>query len=917
MLDKTYTPTALESRLYQAWEQAGVFSAGNRPQAQPYTIMIPPPNVTGKLHIGHGLTMSLQDILIRYHRMQGYDTLWQPGTDHAGIATQMTVEKQLAEQGITRRDLGREKFLARVWQWKAESEGQIKYQLQRLGASLDWGRDIFTMDEGCNLAVRTVFVQLYQQGLIYRDKRLVNWDPSLRTAISDLEVESRQVQGALWYFNYPIDGEDERFITVATTRPETILGDTAIAVHPDDPRYRDLIGRQVRLPLMDRLIPIIGDLYADRETGSGAVKITPAHDFNDFEVGRRHNLSFINILDAEARILAQAECFMLQKGRLRTEDRLEPLPTWLVGLSCEEARQKIVDWFTEQGLCLQTKACEHNVPFGDRSGVPIEPWLTDQWYCDAEKLAGPALRAVEQGRTRIIPGQWEKVYYDWMRNIQPWCISRQLWWGHQIPAWYGPEDRIFVALTQVEAETEAAQYYGNPVELHRDEDVLDTWFSSALWPFSTLGWPDKGTDKGLHRHYPGNVLVTGFDIIFFWVARMMMMGLHFQRDEKGEGVVPFHTVYIHALIRDAFGQKMSKSKGNVIDPLDLIDRYGADALRFTMAAMAAQGRDIKLAESRVEGYRNFATKLWNATRFCLLNECRPQPDFNPALCQNMLNRWIITKIDQLADQIADAITNYRFNEAAELLYQFIWHELCDWYLEFIKPLLNTATMDSAETRATAAWVLDRALHLLHPMMPFITEELWQTLHGKPALIAGTQQNMLATAVWPVSNSLYWDTEATTDIAWLITAISMIRAARVEANIPPGVKLDLIVIGANTETQARLTAQGDLLLRLARLKLWQFASEPPEQSIQLVLGEAILALPLVGASDLTHERDRLVKEIAKIDVEIEKIDNKLANAAFLAKAPSSVIAEQKTRREAAVSRRERNIEASMRLQGKRL
>ena len=583
MLDKTYNPKATERHFYAAWEDSGAFAADADSPAAPYTIMMPPPNVTGSLHMGHALTFTIQDILIRYHRMIGRDALWQPGTDHAGIATQMVVERQLADQGIDRRDLGRAAFLDKVWAWKAESGGTITHQLRALGASPDWPRERFTMDEGLSHAVRKVFVDLYDQGLIYRDKRLVNWDPKLQTAISDLEVEQREVDGKLWYFKYPLEGRPDTFITVATTRPETMLGDSGVAVHPEDPRYLDLIGGHAILPLVGRRLPIVGDSYSDPEKGSGAVKMTPAHDFNDFEVGRRHDLEMINIFDAQACLNDNvSEAFR--------------------GLDRFAARAKVVAAMEAEGLLEKVEENRHVVPHGDRSGVPIEPWLLDQWYVDAATLAGPAIAAVESGRTRFVPKSWENTYFEWMRNIQPWCISRQLWWGHQIPAWFAPDGQIFVAMDAAEAASAAAKHYGHAVALTQEEDVLDTWFSSGLWPFSTLGWPAPTAE--LARYYPGDVLVTGFDIIFFWVARMMMLGLHFMDD------VPFRTVYIHALVRDAKGQKMSKSKGNVMDPLDLIDSYGTDALRFTLAAMAAQGRDIKLAESRVEGYRNFATKLW-------------------------------------------------------------------------------------------------------------------------------------------------------------------------------------------------------------------------------------------------------------------------------------------------------------------
>ncbi|MCZ6511965.1 MAG: valine--tRNA ligase, partial [Alphaproteobacteria bacterium] len=688
MLDKTYRPASIEARQYARWEESGAFAAGRQPDGDPYTIVIPPPNITGSLHMGHALNNTLQDVLIRYRRMQGRDALWQPGTDHAGIATQMVVERQLAGDGIhldrgqavgdeNMERIGRADFLDKVWAWKEESGGTILNQLKRLGASCDWSRERFTMDEGLSRAVLKVFVDLYREGLVYKDQRLVNWDPKLHTAISDLEVVQKDVNGHLWYFRYPIEGEPDRYITVATTRPETMLGDTGVAVHPDDPRYLDLIGKNAVLPIVGRKLRIVADDYADPEQGSGAVKITPAHDFNDFEVGRRHGLEEINVFDESARLNDNA-------------------PEAYRGLDRIEARAKVVAEIEALGLLEKIEKHSHTVPYGDRSDVVIEPWLTDQWYVDAATLAKPAIEAVEQGRTKFVPENWSKTYFEWLRNIQPWCISRQLWWGHQIPAWYGPDGEVFVALSEDEAGEAAKAHYGRDVELARDEDVLDTWFSSALWPLSTLGWPDETPE--LARYYPTDVLVTGFDIIFFWVARMMMMGLHFM-DE-----VPFHTVYIHALVRDEKGQKMSKSKGNVMDPLELVDEFGADALRFTLTAMAAMGRDIKLSTQRVAGYRNFGTKLWNAARFCEMNECRlPENGFDPASCQLTPNRWIVGGAAETAQALTQALDGYKFDQAASGVYQFVWHTFCDWYLEFAKPVLQ-GDDDAAkqETRATAA-----------------------------------------------------------------------------------------------------------------------------------------------------------------------------------------------------------------------
>src|SRR5438105_3259871 len=644
MLDKTYQPAVMEARRYALWERSGAFAADPDSDKPPYAIMMPPPNVTGSLHMGHALTFTLQDVLVRYQRMRGRDVLWQPGTDHAGIATEIVVGNQVIAEGETKQVLGRDRFVARVWQWKEESGGTITRQLRRLGASPDWRRERFTMDPALAAAVRRVFVQLYRESLIYRDQRLVNWDPVMHTVISDLEVDSRETEGSLWHIRYPVAEMPGGFIVVATTRPETMLGDTGVAVHPDDPRFADLVGKHARLPLADRLIPIVADEHADPETGSGAVKITPAHDFGDFEVGRRHGLAMLNIFDADARLN-------------------DAVPEPYRGLGRFQARDKVVADLTAAGFLEKVEDHTLMVPHHDRSGEVIEPWLTDQWYCDARVLAGPALAAVEDGRTRFVPSQWENTFFDWMRNIQPWCISRQLWWGHRIPAWYGPDGTVFVAESEEEAQREASAKYGAAVELRRDEDVLDTWFSSGLWPFSTLGWPEETPE--LARYYPTDVLVTGFDIIFFWVARMMMMGLHFR------GEVPFHTVYIHALVRDAGGQKMSKSRGNIIDPLELIDRYGCDALRFTLAALAAPGRDIKLAEARVEGYRNFATKLWHAARYAEMNECTPVAEFSPMQCRLTVNRWIVAAAADCGAAVTAALDAYRFDEAANLLYQFV------------------------------------------------------------------------------------------------------------------------------------------------------------------------------------------------------------------------------------------------------
>ncbi|CAO3444808.1 Valyl-tRNA synthetase (EC 6.1.1.9) [Azospirillum argentinense] len=873
MLEKTYRPAEVEEKHYRLWEETGAFAAKTESNGKPYTIMMPPPNVTGSLHMGHALTFTLQDVLTRYNRMRGRDALWQPGTDHAGIATQMVVERNLAKEGKTRHDFGRDAFIDKVWEWKAESGGTITRQLRRLGASPDWPRERFTMDEGLSRAVRKVFVELHKQGLIYKDKRLVNWDPKLHTAISDLEVEQKEIKGNLWHFRYPIEGEADRFIVVATTRPETMLGDTGVAVHPEDERYKDLIGKNVVLPLVGRLIPIVGDEYADPETGSGAVKITPAHDFNDFEVGRRNNLAAINIMDRDARITG------------------DEVPEAYRGLDRYEARKKVVAELEALGLLEKIEPHTHMVPHGDRSGVAIEPWLTDQWYVDAATLAKPAIEAVETGKTVFVPKQWENTYFEWMRNIQPWCISRQIWWGHQIPAWYGPDGHFFVEETEEAAIAAAKAHYGEGVALTRDQDVLDTWFSSALWPFSTLGWPDETPE--LARYYPTDVLVTGFDIIFFWVARMMMMGLHFMKD------VPFRTVYIHALVRDEKGQKMSKSKGNVIDPLELIDQYGTDALRFTLTAMAAQGRDIKLAVSRVEGYRNFATKLWNAARYTQMNGVAPVPGFKPVGLSQTVNRWIVGALAEAAKKVGESIEAYKFNEAANTAYAFTWGTFCDWYLEFTKPILNGSDEAAiAETRATTAWVLDEILHMLHPLMPFITEELWEQLSADRA-------NRLISARWPEHGAELIDPAARDEMDWVVRAISSVRSMRSEMNVPPAAQIELKLKDAGPESLKRLDTHRDLILRMGRLSSVEPLSGPvPKSAVQAVLDEATLILPLEGIVDLDKERARLTKEIEKLSGEIKKIDAKLSNEQFVAKAPEEVIEEQRDRRDTAEQARDK-------------
>ena len=866
MLEKTYVPAEVEAKLYAEWESQGGFAAHPESNRTPYTIMMPPPNVTGSLHMGHALTFTLQDILVRYRRRLGRDTLWQPGTDHAGIATQMVVERQLAQQGIKRQDIGREEFERKVWEWKGKSGGTIVQQLRRLGASPDWERERFTLDEGLNAAVRKVFVQLHREKLIYRAKRLVNWDPKLHTAISDLEVVPTEVAGHLWHLRYPLADDPSQFIVVATTRPETMLGDTAVAVNPEDERYQHLIGKQVRLPLTGRLIPIVGDAYADPATGSGAVKITPAHDFNDFEVGKRHNLPLINIFTPDATLN-------------------DDVPEAYRGLDRFVARAKIVAELEELGALEKVEPHRHAIPYGDRSEVVIEPYLTDQWYCDAATLAAPAIAAVEEGRTEFVPKQWENTFFSWMRNIQPWCISRQLWWGHQIPAWYGPDGEVFVAETEQEAIEAAAKHYGRTETLRRDPDVLDTWFSSALWPFSTLGWPEA--TRELQRYYPGDVLVTGLDIIFFWVARMMMMGLHFMGD------VPFRKVYIHALVRDEKGRKMSKSLGNVIDPLNLIDQYGCDSLRFTITALAAQGRDVKLAESRVAGYRNFTTKLWNAARFCQMNQCALDPAYRPEAAALTVNRWIYGEVVETAAKVATALEAFRFNDAAHVLYQFAWGTFCDWYLEFTKPIINGSDEAAkAETRAATAWALNQLLHLLNPVMPFVTEELTVQLGYGAA-------GAMVTAPWPDYPAPV-DTTAAAEMNWVVRLITLVRNLKLDSNVPTKkddqpVLPPLLLRDASPQTLARIEAHRPLILSLARVSSIEPTTETRiPGAVQAVLDEATVLMPIGEFIDFAAERARLTKEIAALEKEAEKLNRKLGDAAFVARAPEDVVEENRER-----------------------
>ena len=877
MLNKTYAPGEIETSLYEGWESAGAFAAKPDSNAAPYTIMIPPPNVTGSLHMGHALTFTIQDTLIRWRRMSGRDALWQPGTDHAGIATQMVVERLLAEEGTTRQALGREKFLERVWQWKGESGGTITRQLRRLGASLDWPRERFTMDDGLSAAVREVFVTLYKQGLIYRDRRLVNWDPKFQSAISDLEVENQEVRGNLWHITYPIDGEEGRFITVATTRPETMLGDTAVAVHPEDERYKDLVGKFAILPIVGRRIPIVADEYSDPEKGTGAVKITPAHDFNDFAVGKRHALPMPSVLDREAKIiLAEIEDAITDIPGLAETVFLRTLE----GLDRGMARKAIVAELERLGRLDKIEPHTHQVPHGDRSGVPIEPLLTVQWYANAHELAQPAIKAVEEGRTKFVPQQWENTFFAWMRDIQPWCISRQLWWGHRIPAWYGPDGHVFVEKTEEEAQAAATAHYGTETAITRDDDVLDTWFSSALWPFSTLGWPEQ--TKELARYYPGDVLVTGFDIIFFWVARMMMMGIHFMGD------VPFKEVHIHGLVRDEKGQKMSKSKGNVIDPLDLIDRYGADALRFTICALTGPGRDVKLGAARVESYRSFVTKLWNASRFCEMNAIAPDPDFTPDQATLPLTRWILAALNDTIAEAGVALEAYRFNDYAGACYRFTWNLFCDWFLEFAKPALASAGPEATEIKRTAAFVLGRILRLLHPAMPYVTEELWNRFgYGEP--------NTLIATAWPEQSEIPGAAEARAELDWVVRLISEVRTVRAEMNVAPSQLGAILLKDASPESLARGERWFEAIGRMARASSFgPLDGDVPQGSAQAVIGEATIVLPLAGLIDLGAERTRLQKERGKIASEADKTAKKLGNADFIARAPEEIVEENRDR-----------------------
>jgi valyl-tRNA synthetase len=886
MLDKTFDHKAVEQTLYQAWESDGAFAAGTtRANAQPFTIMIPPPNVTGSLHMGHALTFTLQDTLVRWRRLQGRDALWQPGTDHAGIATQMVVERLLGQEKTTRQALGREAFLARVWDWKAQSGGAITTQLRRLGASLDWPRERFTMDEGLSEAVREVFVTLHAQGLIYRDRRLVNWDPKFQSAISDLEVESREIRGHLWHIRYPVQGSDET-LTVATTRPETMLGDTAVAVHPEHEKFRHLIGRHVVLPLTGRVVPIVADTYADPEKGSGAVKITPAHDFNDFAVGQRHNLPMPSVLDRAARItVAEIEAELTEIEGLADPAFVHAL----VGQGRETARAAIVAELERLGWLEKIEPHMSAVPHGDRSGVVIEPLLTVQWYCNAGELAKPAIAAVEDGRVQFVPKQWENTFFAWMRDIQPWCISRQLWWGHRIPAWYAPDGTVFVARTLAEAEQQALGKYGEAVELTQDPDVLDTWFSSGLWPFSTLGWPHATAD--LARYYPTDVLVTGFDIIFFWVARMLMMGMHFMGD------VPFRTVCIHGLVRDERGQKMSKSKGNVIDPLAMIDEYGADALRFAVCTLTGPGRDIKLGPARIAEGRSFVTKIWNAARFCEMNGVAPNPFFQPAQVASPLCRWLLDAANTAIAEATAALAAYRFDDYAAACTRFTWNIFCDWFLELAKPVLQPgpdggASEDAArEVRDTAAHVLGVILRLLHPAIPYVTETIWDGFGYGSEL-------SLARATWPTQLDVAGAAEARGELDWVLRFITSVRAVRAEMNVPPSVMAPVLLRDAAPATIARAAQWADAARRLARVsEIGQAPEQLAPGTAQLVLDEATLLIPLAGLVDLAAERTRLERDRGRALDEAAKMAAKLSRADFVERAPPEIVAENRARQAA--------------------
>ena len=873
MLEKNYNPKDFEEKIYEKWENDGDFKPDMRSKNEAFSIVIPPPNVTGVLHMGHALDDTLQDILIRYNRMLGKKVLWQPGTDHAGIATQMVVERNLAKEGVTRHDLGREKFIEKVWEWRKQSGGTICRQLRCLGASCDWSRERFTMDEGLSRAVRKIFVSLYKDGLIFKAKKLVNWDPKLGTAVSDLEVVQKETVGKMYYYKYPIEGQAGEYIHIATTRPETMFGDTAVAVSKENPKLAHLIGKNCIIPIIDRVIPIVGDEHADPEKGTGAVKITPAHDFNDFEVGKRHNLPMINVLNPDATLNEN---------------------TPYAGLTTMEARAKTIEKLTELGLMDKIEDHPMVIPYGDRSGVVIEPLMTDQWFVDAPKLAVAAIKAVEDGDMQFVPKSYEKTYFEWMRNIQPWCISRQLWWGHQMPIWYGPDGEIFCEENEEEAKAAAAKHYGKEVDLTRETDVLDTWFSSGLWAFSTMGWPDE--TEFLKTFYPTSVLVTGFDIIFFWVARMMMMSMYMMKR------VPFKKCYIHGLVRDEQGRKMSKSKGNTVDPMETIEKYGADALRFFMAAMETQGRDINLSDSRIQGYRNFATKLWNAARFCEMNECYSVKDFDVTSAKLEISKWIMAKAKEASAEVTENLNSFRFSDAANAVYQFIWGTFCDWYIELIKPIFYGENADEIkEIRAVTAWTLDRILVMLHPFMPFITEELWDNLTERSC--------KLIHAKWSADETVNADDKNEIDRA--IDIISAIRSLRASMNLPAGAKLHAYVKDASAVTLTTIDRQKTLICKLARLEELDALGnrDVTKDMVQTVSREAAILIPLKGVVDFEAERARLQKELETLNKNLEGYSRKLSNESFVAKAPAAVVAEEK-RRQAEAQENKAKIEEAL-------
>ncbi|TQP43358.1 valine--tRNA ligase [Vibrio cholerae] len=930
-MEKTYNPTSIEQDLYKTWEEQGYFKPHGDTSKDAYSIMIPPPNVTGSLHMGHAFQDTIMDTLIRCQRMKGNNTLWQVGTDHAGIATQMVVERKIAaEEGKTKHDYGRDAFIDKIWEWKAESGGTITKQLRRLGASVDWDRERFTMDDGFYKAVQEVFVRLYKDDLIYRGKRLVNWDPKLHTAISDLEVENKETKGHMWHFRYPLadgvktaDGKD--YIVVATTRPETMLGDTGVAVNPEDPRYKDLIGKEIILPIVGRRIPIVGDEHADMEKGTGCVKITPAHDFNDYEVGKRHNLPMINIFTFDANIRDVAEVFNT-KGEASDVYSGE-LPAKYQGMERFAARKAIVAEFEQLGLLQEIKDHDLTVPYGDRGGVVIEPMLTDQWYVRAGILAKPAVEAVENGDIQFVPKQYENMYFSWMRDIQDWCISRQLWWGHRIPAWYDEQGNVFVGRN--EAEVRAENNIAADVALRQDDDVLDTWFSSALWTFGTLGWPEKTPE--LKVFHPTDVLVTGFDIIFFWVARMIMMTMHFCKDEDGKAQVPFKTVYVTGLIRDENGDKMSKSKGNVLDPIDMIDgidleslvakrtgnmmqpqlaakiekntrktfengieAYGTDSLRFTLAAMASTGRDINWDMKRLEGYRNFCNKLWNASRYVLMNTEEQDCGFaaGAELEYSLADKWIESQFELAAKEFNGHIDNFRLDMAANTLYEFIWNQFCDWYLELTKPVLWKGTeAQQRATRRTLITVLEKTLRLAHPVIPYITETIWQSV--KP-LVDGVEGDTIMLQALPQYDAANFNQEALDDIEWVKAFITSIRNLRAEYDINPGKPLEVMLKAANEQDAARIEANKQVLVSLAKLESIRVLAdgEATPACATALVGKSELMIPMAGLIDKDAELDRLAKEIAKTQGEIARIEGKLGNEGFVAKAPEAVITKER-------------------------